>query len=75
MPLPIPHFADCEALDHARRWLRHVEAGRIGGVRPPAAGRPDAEAASVVDEEAAERAAEIADRHARNARILKGQWI
>ena len=67
MPLPIPHFADREALDHARRWLHHVEAGRIGGACPPAAGRPDAEAA--------ERAAEIADRHARNARILKGQWI
>ena len=75
MPLPIPHFADREALDHARRWLRHVEAGRIGGACPPAAGRPEAEAAPLVDDEAAERAAEIADRHARNARILKGQWI
>ena len=75
MPLPIPHFADREALDHARRWREHVEAGRIGGARLPAAGRPDAEAAPLVDDEAAERAAEIVDRHARNARILKGQWI
>ena len=30
MPLPIPHFADREAIDHARRWREHILAGRIG---------------------------------------------
>ena len=68
-------FAMRAAPDHARRWREHVEAGRIDGASLPAAGRPDAEADPLVDDEAAERAADIADRHARNARILKGQWI
>ena len=30
MPLPIPHFADREAIDHVRHWYEHVQTGRIG---------------------------------------------
>ena len=52
MPLPIPYFGDREAIDHAKDWYEHVQAGRIGkrGTQTP----------------------EQAERHARNARILKG---
>ena len=30
MPLEIPPPSDRDALEHARRWLEHVEVGRIG---------------------------------------------
>ena len=30
MPLPIPYFGDREAIDHAKDWYEHLQAGRIG---------------------------------------------
>lgn len=34
--LPIPAPGDTAALEHAQRWLAHVEAGRIGQPRAAA---------------------------------------
>ena len=65
MPIPIPHFADRDAIDHARRWREHVEAGRIGVCCRPTA--------SLLEAGPSTQTPEQVERHAHNARVVKGR--
>lgn len=64
--LPIPAYHDREALDHARRWLAHVESGRIGS---PC--RPTATLLEAGYDPGTTREQEM--RHLRNELIVRGR--